>query len=338
MGTLKVAAIVAVLLAAYVLGIVLGRRKVAPLSAAVCLLFLLVRIIFRYRPDIEYGLFSFPAYVHVRTWWPFWFGIVIFGVGASRASTQVRRMISATVAGIVLAFPFHGLFAGVTRDAWDLTGRPDYGGLCMQTQSWTCGPAAAATILAELGIESDEREMAMLCDALPLTGTDAVSMCFGLRRKLEGTGYRVQLRHSNWDDLLSEPLPALAQMNVDFLLDHWVVLLEIRGNGVLAGDPTRGRIVLSKDDFVADWRNVLITVDRPSGPRENKSRDMRAAMGAGEDERGGGRGRAGMANDPSHAQRWRRRANRRAGRRPARTLQPGERRSHTFPRHRGHGV
>lgn len=62
-------------------------------------------------------------------------------------------------------------------------------GVCMQTHPATCGPAGAATLLREHGIEGSERELAALC----LTRSDGTTMhglYRGLLVKTRGTPWR----------------------------------------------------------------------------------------------------------------------------------------------------
>lgn len=250
---------------AYGAGWVAGRRegRLALIVTAVCLFFLLLRAFFRYFPDVEYALLRFDGYASVRAWWMFPFALAILGVGTRRMGTRNARIGVAVMAGVLFVRVSILLQASAGFAASDLEGKPDEHGVCRQTSSYSCGAAAAATQLARMGIPADEREMAKRCGTNRFTGTDEFAVCRGLRGKLaEHGGGRVDVVRSDWEGLRRTRLPAMATVRFGFMVDHWLVVLEVEGDEVLLGDPARGRIVQSKERFLEGWRGVLVTVDR----------------------------------------------------------------------------
>jgi hypothetical protein len=238
-----------------------GRDRLALAAAAVCMILLVLRAVFRFHPEWDYALLPSDAYAAVRPWWAFPFACVSLGIGTRRMSTRFSRRGVAVCAGLLLVFVASRLAATAAIDPASLTGRPGADGVCRQTTDYSCGAAAAATLLSRIGLEAGEGEMAEACGTTALTGTDEFGVCRGLRRKLAGTGRLPRVVSSDWDDLHGRPLPAMAVVAFSFLVDHWVVVLEADAGGVVVGDPLKSRVVrLSKETFLRDWRGVLVVV------------------------------------------------------------------------------
>jgi predicted double-glycine peptidase len=250
--------------ACYALGLWLGKRpgRVPAIAAAVCLLFLLLRAFLRYYPAIGYPLLAFDAYAGFHGWWMFSFAFCILGIGTRKMSTRFARGGIAVLAGLLFLFVGSRLIASAAMDYATFTGVAREDGVCRQTTGYSCGAAAAATLLAQLGAPATEREMAERCGAGALTGTDEFAVCRGLRQKLAGTGRHVRLIHADGESLRRAPLPALATVKFSFLVDHWVAVLEIRDDVVVVGDPLRGRVSMPRREFLGRWRGVLVTVER----------------------------------------------------------------------------
>jgi hypothetical protein len=241
--------------ASLALGVRLGKKRdpdrVALATASVCVVLLVLRAVFRFHPEIDYALLPVDAYAAVRPWWAFPFAFAALGIGTRRMSTRFSRAGVAVCAGLLLAFAASRLFATAALDPSSFRGRPGPDGLCRQSTDYSCGAAAAATLLARLGVATDEGAMAEACGTTALTGTDEFGVCRGLREKLAGTGRSARIVASDWENLRRRPLPALAVVAFTFLVDHWVVVLEADEDGVLVGDPK----------FLADWRGVLVVVE-----------------------------------------------------------------------------
>jgi hypothetical protein len=103
--------------------------------------------------------------------------------------------------------------APITRDHWTA-------GVCRQTTSATCSPAAGATLLAAVGIPTTEAEMAHLC-LTTLQGTSSRGLYRALKLKTAGTGYDVRVFHGD--------LPALRAALADGPLVLTVKLVPVPG-------------------------------------------------------------------------------------------------------------
>ncbi len=213
-----------------------GRSKpVALAAAAITLALIALRVLFRFRPEIEYSLLSSNLYSAIRPLWVFPFALISLGIGARRMSRRPLRAAVEIAAVAVLAFALQAPWARATFDPGDYAGAPDCDGVCLQTQEFTCGPAAAATLLTQIGIPTNEEEMEQLCRATPVTGTDEIAVCRALRMRLSGTGLRVTLERPGLDRLARHLWPVLARIKSDLLRDHWVVLLAMNDHTAVLG-------------------------------------------------------------------------------------------------------
>jgi hypothetical protein len=103
------------------------------------------------------------------------------GIGRLRKIALLTTLSMATLR--VVAAPWVGQ-RPVCGDLWEK-------GVCRQTTGASCGPAAAATVLASHGIAASEAEMANLC--LTRIGTSRLGLYRGLRLKTTGTPWRVEV-------------------------------------------------------------------------------------------------------------------------------------------------
>lgn len=244
-------------------GVCVGRRKGRGVTIATVatLAVILIRVVFRFDPAIEFRLFGAGSYAAVRPWWGHVFAFFILGIGVRQMTVRWRRMVVEVFAGVLLVLVAQRLYADARFDPDVLSGRPGQNHVCMQTSTYSCGAAAASTMLAEFGVESTEGEMASLCNTSPVWGTDEFSVARGLDRKLGAR--RARIVDADWQDLAALGRPALATMKLNVVVDPWVVVLHAHEGGVLVGDPIEGQVTLSKREFLARWRGVLVCVDGP---------------------------------------------------------------------------
>jgi len=241
-----------------------GRAKPAALTvAALSLLAILVRVLFRFRPDLEYPLLASGLYSAIRPWWVFPFVFVSTGIGMRRMRRWPSRLGMVCAAGGLFVVGLEPSWVLATFHADDYTGCAGRDGVCLQTQDYTCGAAAAATLLGQYGVRTDEREMARLCSCAPLTGTDEIAVCCALRAKLRDAGYRVAVERPGQDGLGRYLRPVMTRMKQDPFRDHWVVLFAINDSFAVVGDPVQGRMELPASEFLANWRGTVIAAGRP---------------------------------------------------------------------------
>ena len=256
--------LVLVFASSYGLGLWLGkrRRKVVLAAAAVALTLVVARAYFRFYPEVEFRLFPYDVYASVHAWWLFPFALIILGIGTVRMSKRPERIWIGAFALVTFLFAVERVWLTATFDAAAFRGKQRPDGVCRQTTPYSCGAAAAATLLGRLGISVTEAEMAERCGTNAMTGTDALSSVLGLRKMLGPMGYRVGLVRTDWQGLCRLNRPAMAIMRETVLIDHWVVVILAREEGVVTANPSVGRVIVPKQKFLRRWRGLLIVVEK----------------------------------------------------------------------------
>jgi hypothetical protein len=257
------AVVLALSAACAALGAWLGgkSKRTATIAAAVGLSFLLLRLVLRFVPTLEYALLPYDWYAVVRPWWAMPPGFIVLALGPRHMSTPLSRKGVAVFAVLVGCVAVEQLWITARWDPATVKGKVERDGVCMQTTDYTCGAASAVMLLDQVAkIRTDERDMAERSWTNALTGTDELCVCRGLRQKLEGTGREVVFEHADWPRLRALGRPAMATVAYSFMVDHWVVVLEVRDDEVVLMDPLAGRTRRPLDEFVKTWRGDLIWI------------------------------------------------------------------------------
>jgi hypothetical protein len=136
------------------------------------------------------------------------------------------------------------------------------GGMCLQSTSYTCGPAAAVTALGQLGITAGEGELAVLAYTVPHEGTAGDLLRDAIIEL--GKDYGVTAEYRAFADLEELRKAGLTIVQVKFrpMLDHYVTVLEVKSDTVELVDPLAGRESWSHEEFLGWWRFVGIVVKR----------------------------------------------------------------------------
>ena len=240
-------------------------RKSDPRAATtlivICLIPVILRAILILFPALEYRFLCHDSYAVLRQWWSIPFAIALFVTAAPHMSSHRARVGLIGLSCILWAFGTDRLLATARFEPHLMEGRVEEDGICRQTTNYTCGAAAAATLLHRYGVPATEREMAELCWTNALTGTDELCVARGLRRKLVDRPWLPKVQCAEWEDLLTLDRPAAVTIKYKLLVEHWVIILGIEKNRVLVGDPTSGRRVYSKEAFRKLWRGLMITLE-----------------------------------------------------------------------------
>ena len=141
--------------------------------------------------------------------------------------------------------------------------RFDNDGVCLQTTVYTCGPAAAVTALKRLNLSAEEGELAVLAHTSNATGTPPDILCNALRAKYGPSGLDCGYRHfRSVSELLNSGL-TLAVIKFGPLVDHYVTVLDVTDDSVTVGDPLKGKVRFTHEEFAKKWRYLGITL-RPA--------------------------------------------------------------------------
>jgi predicted double-glycine peptidase len=135
-------------------------------------------------------------------------------------------------------------------------------GVCRQSTDYTCGPAAAVTGLARLGLKAGEGELALAAGTSAATGTPPDVLAQVLNERFAASGLRAELRRFRTLEELREAGLTLVVVRFGFLVDHWLTVLEVTDRDVVAGDPASGVVRLSHEEFQGRWRRIGVTLSR----------------------------------------------------------------------------
>jgi len=226
-----------------------GRRKRAWLIMGASLGCLGVWIWLMHHPAL--GLDVFPARV-----WSYFEGtaaapiFMLFAGTAYRLAVLPRqRMLITLATGLGVLYFVHG-------GLWMLQPTPVYAfdqavrsGTVMQSQDFSCVPAACATALNTLGIYSTEAQMAELTLTRPGTGATVVRALRGLQERLHQSAWRADLRQLTVEQLRCTPGPMVVPLQFEFDKQHMVVIQRWGQDGVDLDDPMLGPVHLASNDF-----------------------------------------------------------------------------------------
>jgi len=157
-------------------------------------------------------------------------------------------------------------------------------GVCLQTHEASCGAAATATLLREVGISATERELIDDC-LTSQDGTEPLSLYRALVRRTLGKELKPQIAAKNpeaWDELGQYPILAMvAPADSGFLSPsqsgrlrhllgrssegHAVAILGRRANGdYVIGDPSSGRVVWTPYELSLYFKGQAICLTKTS--------------------------------------------------------------------------
>lgn len=143
-----------------------------------------------------------------------------------------------------------------------LSTRMDLDGVCLQSTSYTCAPAAAVTALERLGFSASEGQLAVLSHTSPIAGTLPFCLSDALRSRYGPEGLECEYRHFDSIDELKKAGLTLAVVSDSFLFDHCVAVLEVSEKRVCFADPAFGKVLMSREQFQKIWRFSGITLKR----------------------------------------------------------------------------
>ncbi len=137
-------------------------------------------------------------------------------------------------------------------------------GVCRQSTDYTCGPAAAVTVLRRLGVSAEEGALALAAGTSPAVGTPPEALVRAIKEQFGSQGVRAELHGFRSVDDLSSHLPALVVVRFGLLLDHWLCVIENHGEWLTVADPLSGPVKMSRSELESRWRHEAVTLRRES--------------------------------------------------------------------------
>ena len=185
--------------------------------------------------------------------------MLVTGIAWSRAQLVHQKRLTILAAFFVGMFFLQGsMWMLQTTPQSVLGGTRTSSAVTMQSQDFSCVPAACATALNMLGIETTEAEMANLTQTRAGTGSTLIRALDGLTTRLAGSNWRAQLLEPSLDDLDSLPMPMLTPLQFESQRLHMVTLLGFHRGLVRIADPEAGVILLSPQEFAKVYKGKVI--------------------------------------------------------------------------------
>ena len=136
------------------------------------------------------------------------------------------------------------------------------GGVVIQSQEYSCVPAACATALRGLGVTASEAEMAQLTQVRPGTGATLIRAAEALRQKLADQPVAVHILDISYDQLPLLTGPLLTPLQFQMGRQHMVVLRRFNEHGVWVADPGQGEIFMRHEELEPVFTGRIIAFDR----------------------------------------------------------------------------
>ncbi|MBO4751050.1 MAG: peptidase domain-containing ABC transporter [Lachnospiraceae bacterium] len=141
---------------------------------------------------------------------------------------------------------------------------------CVKQHDMTdCGAACLATICKQNGYKIG------ITKIREIAGTDTQGTnAYGVVKAAEQLGFNAKCVHGEREDLFSEfPLPCIAHVITDGMLEHYVVVQKITKKEIVIADPGKGIVKLKPEDFFGEtapegkspqyqWTGVLILLTK----------------------------------------------------------------------------
>ncbi|MBN1975479.1 MAG: hypothetical protein JW787_17715 [Sedimentisphaerales bacterium] len=185
--------------------------------------------------------------------------LALFGIFAALSVWAIKRkwhfllIISAVPAvsvSLYLCITYFGPSIWIRHEIKNLHTAFSKDGICKQTTGFTCGPAAAVTVLRQLGIEAQESELAIMSKCTPKKGGTTNELLTSAIKKLYGKkGIECSIIHFDSIEQLKDICPVITVIKLSSAVDHYTVVLEVTADKVIAGDPIGGKKEWAYEDF-----------------------------------------------------------------------------------------
>jgi predicted double-glycine peptidase len=189
--------------------------------------------------------------------------LFIFMLGAGWHLAILKRQRAVMIMGMCLGAAYF-----VQGGMWMMRPTPsnafgrDIGRLVIeQTQDYSCVPAASATALRLLGLNTSEGEMAELTETRAGSGATLLRALNGLDTRLKHTGIEASLLQPDYETLLRLEPPLLTPLQYESARLHMVTIIEVRPHLVVVADPQAGVEFISRHRFEQLYRKQVIAFE-----------------------------------------------------------------------------
>jgi len=141
----------------------------------------------------------------------------------------------------------------------------DSEGVVLQTRNYTCGPAALATVLQRLGVNTTEDELAELAGTTE-DGTTMQGLLEASRAKgVNATGMKLNI---------SELRENMIAYTINDGTGHYTVINGITNDTVKLADPGLGNIEMNIEEFAEIYSGYALVINDPNDPQVNETTDQ----------------------------------------------------------------
>jgi predicted double-glycine peptidase len=162
---------------------------------------------------------------------------------------------------VLITLPFMGP-ALVQQDLSKIPTQFDIDGVCRQSQSFTCGPAAAVTALNYFGFNATEGGLAVAARTSPVIGTSPWNLYQVLKDNYASEGLLCRFDYLDSLDAIPTDSVTLVVVRDATMLDHCVAVMGYTDRTVTIADPMEGLVHIPRLQFTQQWRHCGIVLQR----------------------------------------------------------------------------
>ncbi|MGQ7245869.1 C39 family peptidase [Halomonas sp. V046] len=174
-------------------------------------------------------------------------GIAIASVQSPAATIRLGGVVPGTV---------------INKDVMSIRERR-YENLVEQHTDFSCGAASLATLLKYAYQFPDTTENEVLAGMLEVSDVEVVKergfSLLDLKNYVETLGLRGRGYQVDAETLDEISIPVIVLLDLQGY-KHFVVMKKASGDRVYVGDPALGNRVMTRDDFLAAWNNIIFAV------------------------------------------------------------------------------
>lgn len=181
-------------------------------------------------------------------------GFVLLGVLAAKYRKTLSQRVLGDVLALMLAYftLANPVFFAVAADEIKALDYRVVDGVTLQGTHYTCMPASLATVLRQWGLEYTEGEVAYALRT-SFQGTDRLRVPGVVKTLGKECGLEAKIIDTNWEELRRLNVPAILETYSGNIL-HASALLGLDATGVVAGEPLKGRVEMSRSEYATRWQ------------------------------------------------------------------------------------
>ncbi len=232
----------------------LGRRRAAAVVGwGVALGVLLFKAVLNHRPDWEFALIRWPHYVYLQSWLVFPIGLFCLGLAARLvplARNARALMVLAVFVWSVSLWTERWFIADPDTSSVQRAGPNHH---CIQSTSYTCGPASCVSVLSYLGVAATEGELVGACRTPPQGGTSLYRLWWGLT-KLLPANYQAKI-------VSADEFCALGTLGVQATWKIHAIGVVFDGPDAIIHDPARtSPRRMSRADYAKEYGGPAVAI------------------------------------------------------------------------------